>query len=462
MSEAPVILRGEARAPGGTAAAATVTLAGSSFVVAIGGSAPWEAAYRDLAVVAVDAGAVLAQLGTGPGAERWLFERFGSGLAPLARGLRDGRLRQWLADGLVDLDDESIELVEYAFFADGGATQSDGVAQLLYHRRGVVLAPLDERLPRLRVRRADIGPVETDRMTGRIRVGGVDGPLAAGRPIVGEAGSAAIPVDAIELRRLGQATTSHADRWTARRDGAASDLGAILAGYIPDASFEVRRRAGSALREGRPADSSALGEGWAALERAVLVEPTFAESYGELVARAGGASAPRWLAIAPESPGRSDAPRAWFLVGLPGNLLALELVTSGAHATYLYRVAPRAVFDGRADPAALAAAVRDVSEALIDSRFLREPMALPASRLAEARYLRYRLALAALPSLEAARARFVARLVHRDAASWGSALDDLVRWHGSTRDEAMEWPGRTAQEALVDDAAGGDAEPPPS
>jgi hypothetical protein len=100
-------------------------------------------------------------------------------------------------------------------------------------------------------------------------------------------------------------------------------------------------------------------------------------------------------------------------------------------------------------------AVRDISEALVDCRFLREPMALPADQLRLPKYLRYRLALAVLPSLVWARGRFVARIVHRDPASWSAAVADLVRWHATARDEAAEWPGRGAQESQIG-AAGED------
>jgi hypothetical protein len=163
--------------------------------------------------------------------------------------------------------------------------------------------------------------------------------------------------------------------------------------------------------------------------------------------------APRWLALAPERPGTPEPPRIWFFVGLAGNLVAMELVSAGAHATYLFRVVPRAVYTGDpSDDAQLAAAVGVVSEALLDSRFLREPMALPTERLAEPRYQRYRLALAALPSLAAARARFVARVVHRDPTSWAAALDDLIGWHATTRDDAAEWPGRATEESQIDEA----------
>lgn len=434
---APTVLRGEGRTPGGVAAPAVVTLEADGFSVATGGAAPWAAAYRDLATVTVDAGAVLVVLGNGGNERRWLFERFGAGLGALARGFREGRLRQWLTDGLVELDAEApIDLVEYATGAE------NGVAQLVYHDRGVVLAPLDERVRPIRIRRADIGAVVAHPELGGLRIEGAEGrPLASGTE----------PVAAVELLRLGRAGTSHEQRWTALRDGAAADSAAIVGVLLPDAPFDLRRRAASILVEGRPGDPAALGNAWGIVEGAMLSEPPFAESYRSLLERSGGATARRWLAIAPERPGASpDARRVWFFVGLPGNLVALELVSAGAHATYLFRVAPRATYAVEAAAEThLAAAVRDVSEALIDGRFLREPMALPPSRLMEPRYLRYRLALSTLPSLASARQRFVARIAHRDPASWTAALDDLIRWHGSARDES-EWPGRVAQEAQID------------
>ena len=169
--------------------------------------------------------------------------------------------------------------------------------------------------------------------------------------------------------------------------------------------------------------------------------------------------------MSPVDPGGTE-PKIWFLIAMPGNLVALELVTAGAHATYFYRVLPRAQYNGEPpEKLGIAAekAVRDVSEALVDCRFLREPMALPADQLLLPKYLRYRLALAVLPSLAWARARFVARIVHRTPASWSAAVADLVRWHATVKDEAAEWPGRAAQESQIseageggDDAVGGD------
>ena len=435
----PVVLRGQAHHPGGSSSAATVTLSEDVFTVAVAGSAAWSASYRDLGAVMVDGGIVMIQLGAGAGAERWLFERFGALTGRLVLGLRDGRLRRRLADGLVETDpDDEIDLVEYESGAEAG------IAQLLYHGRGVVLAPVDDRVAWLRIRRADIGSVDLQAAVGGLAIG------SAGRSLSPVPGGG----PALRLLRLGPTAVKHGQRWAALRDGAASDASAIVAGLIPDAPVALRRAASAVLLEGRPATPETLGEAWTPLETAVLGHPPFDESYRALREIGGGETAARWLVTAPERPGAVEEPRLWFFVGLPGNLVAMELVSAGSHATYLFRVVPRAAFQGSLPAGALATAVVDVSEALIDARFLREPMALPAARLAEPDGLRYRLALAALPSLAAARARFVARIVHRDPESWRGAIDGLAAWHGTARDDDAEWPGRAAQEAQVDDAAG--------
>ncbi len=436
----PVTLRGEARRPGGTASTATVALGEDAFTVAVAGGSPWSAGYRDLGTVMADGGTVMIQLGNEPDAERWLFERFGNLAGSLTRGLREGRLRQRLADGLIETGPrEEIDLVEYE------AGPETGVAQLLYHDRGLVLAPVDDRFAWRRIRRADIGSVDLEASVGGVAV------WSAGRSLPASPGTG----PALRLLRLGPTAVRHRDRWAALRDGAATDASAIVAGLIPDAAFGIRRAASATMLEGRPATPESLGDAWAALEAATLGHEPFADSYRVLREIGGGAAAaPRWLVVAPERPGSTSEPRLWFFVGLPGNLTAMELVSAGSHATYLFRVVPRASFTGSLPAGALDTAVADVSEALIDARFLREPMALPAARLAEPAGLRYRLALASLPTLAAARARFVARVVHRDPESWRQAIEELVAWHGSARDEAAEWPGRAAQEAQVDDDAG--------
>ncbi len=441
-TQLPARLSGDVSRPGEASGEAQVTLDDGGLTVASAGAAAWSAGYRDLAAVAVDGGVVTVDLGTGPGAQRWEFRRFGTMTGLLVRLLRDGRLRQRLGDGLVALDpDAEIDLVEYE------AGPEAGVGQLAYDQRGVVLAPLDERRPWRRIRRSDIGEVRPDPAVGGVSVGGAGPSL----PAAVDGGPA------LRLLRLGPVATEHARRWTALRDGAAADAAAIVTALVPDAPFGARSSATQLMLEGRPASAAQLGDAWPLLEAATLGVPPFDESYRVLRAVGGGDAAPRWLACAPEDPGRPESPKVWFLVGLPGNLIAMELVSEGAHATYLFRVVARSAFTGSLPAGALEAAVTGISEALLDARFLREPIALPAAQLATPAALRYRLALAALPSLAAARRAFVARLVHRDAASWEAALHDLVTWHAVSRDDSAEWPGRADQEAQVSEAAGSSA-----
>jgi hypothetical protein len=429
---------GIAAATSSLPSALRIVLDADSFAFDLGGQYR-HAAYRDLATVAVQAGSVLLVLGHAPGAPHLLCERFGEHLGRLVTELRDRRLRQRLADRFIELPaDKAIVLVEYEATAG-----KPGVAHLAYHDRGFVLAPLDERQPWQSVPRGRIGRVDLIPDVGGLQVAALDG----------------LPV---RLLRLGPSAVRHGQAMTALRDAALADAASLVEALIADAPFEARDRAAALLVDGRPADVDSLGSAWTPLEAAVLAEPTFAESYRALVAKAGGASSPRWLAMAPEQPG-SPQLKAWFLIALPGNLLAMELVSEGAHATYCFRVLPRTSYAGQ-DPAAmrpaLDGAVASISQTLLDIRFLREPIGLPDAALASPDYLRYRLAIAELPSLAEARRHFVARIVH--GTGWAAALDDLLAWHGACRDDAAIWPGRAAQETTIMGLGAGMAAPPTS
>jgi hypothetical protein len=440
-------IAGEARpaGPDTTLAPATVKLDEVGLTLEVGGGRPIRAGYRDLSLIAIQQSTALLVLGEGPDAMRWMLERFGDRLGPLVRDLRERRLKQRLSDGLVRVPDDPAELVEFDWKPttaplgpgpDGPATPTAGVGQRVVPPWGVVVGPVDERASWIHFRRAAIASVSQS-VPGQVAIDGAPG--------------------ALTLRGLGPAATRLHDALEKLRDGAFDDAAGFVEQLLPDAPFGVRQKAGELLVDGRPTCPSEFSDaGWSIVETAVLGEPTFADSYGSLCKTAGNA-APRWVAMSPEDPG-SQEPKIWFLIAMPGNLVALELVTAGAHATYFYRVMPRAQYNGEPpDRLGIAAeqAVRDISEALVDCRFLREPMALPDDQMRLPKYLRYRLALAVLPSLAWARSRFVARIVHRDPASWTSAVADLIRWHASARDEAAEWPGRAAQESQIS-AAGGD------
>jgi hypothetical protein len=443
-------IRGEGRpaGPKTTLEPTTVGIDSAGLTLQIGSARPIRAAYRDVSLIAIQQSTVLLVLGEGPDAMQFMLEKFGDRLGPMVRLLRELRLKQRLTDGLVEVPDEPAELVEFAWTPttnplgpgpDGPAAPAAGVGQFVVQPWGFVVCPLDERATWIHFRRASISTVKLP-SPGEVAVDGAPGTLT--------------------LRGLGPAATRLHDRLEKLRDGAFADAAGFVAQLMPDAPFGVRQKASELLVDGRPTSHDAFGDaGWPIVETAVLGEPTFAESYESLCSNAGSA-APRWVAMSPEAPG-GTVPKIWFLIALPGNLVAMELVTAGAHATYFFRVMPRAQYNGEPpEKLGIAAekAVRDISEALVDCRFLREPMALPADQLRLPKYLRYRLALAVLPSLVWARGRFVARIVHRDPASWSAAVADLVRWHATARDEAAEWPGRGAQESQIGAAGGDDGE----
>ena len=440
-------IRGEGRlaGPNATPEPATIAIDSTGVTLEIGSGRPIRAGYRDISLIAIQNATVLIVLGEGTDAMPFILEKFGDRLGPMVRLLRELRLKQRLTDGLVKVPDDPAELVEFAWTPtaaplgpgpDGPLAPATGVGQLVIQPWGFVVCPLDERLTWIHFRRASIATVKPAG-PGDVAIDGDPGTLT--------------------LRGLGAAATRMHDKLAKLRDGAFADAAGFVDQLMTDAPFGVRQKASDLLVDGRPVRPEAFGDtGWPIVETAVLGEPTFAESYQSLCATAGPA-APRWVAMSPEDPG-SEKSKIWFLVAMPGNLVALELVSAGAHATYFFRVMPRAQYSGE-PPEKLGVAAdkadRDISEALVDCRFLREPMALPADQLKLPKYLRYRLALAVLPSLAWARSRFVARVVHRDPAGWAAAVADLVRWHSAATDEAAEWPGRTAQEKQVA-AAGGD------
>lgn len=376
----PVVLRGHGRLlPAGDDGPAELTLDAGEWTMRVG-TATRSGAYRDLETIATQSRTALLVIGAGAGSERVLLDGFGRDQGALVRELRDRRLRQRLADALIELGEEPIELVEYR------SGDEHGVAQLAYHPWGVVIAPIDERFRERRIRRSAIGDVA--RGPGRVAIAG------------------------LELVGLGERATLHADRLEALREAARGDAGRSVTRLLPDAPYADRRSAAERLVDGRPATPDDLGSAWAAVEAGVLVEPGFADAYRVLRERGTGRT---WLAMAPERPGAEES-RSWFFVGLPGDLVAMELVSEGAHATYVFRTGGDA-----------ARAVSAISEALVDARFLREPMSLPDEQLARAEHLRYRLALRALPSLAAARDAFVTRLIHAEPDAWVASLDQVLK-----------------------------------
>ena len=414
---------GQARAAasGSTLAEASLKLDDTGLTLAVGGGRPVRAGYRDLSLIAIQQSTALLVLGDGPDAMRWMLEKFGDKLGPMVRELRELRLKQRLSDGLVQVPDEPAELVEFDWQptdepARARPRRPAGAGRrrrpVRRSSRGVSWSARSTSAPSwIHYRRASIAKV-IETSPGEVAVDGDARHADAARA---RRGSTTAP------RHAGEAARRRVRRRRGVRGAAAAGRAVRAA---PEGVASCSWTAGRPGREefgdaGWPIDRD-RGPGRADLRRELRV--------AVLHGRRGRAALGGDVA---DDPGSAE-PKIWFLIAMPGNLVALELVTAGAHATYFFRVMPRAQYKGEPpEKLGIAAeqAVRDISEALVDCRFLREPMALPADQLRLPKYLRYRLALAVLPSLAWARARFVARIVHRDPASWSAAVADLVRWH---------------------------------
>jgi hypothetical protein len=398
VSEAPVVVTGEGQILPGTGGAGSVRfeLRDADFSFVSDAGSPLVASYRDVTTIAVDHGRVLLHVGS----SRLLAERLGDRLGTLVATLRDRRARQLLTDRLIDLPrDDALEMAEFRSGDD------HGVAQLAYHPWGVALIPLDERQRWRLLRRADIERVSVEQSFGRVRVD------VRARPSEPDARP-------IELLGLGAAAERERGRIDGLRAAAVADAAAIIGRLAPALAADQLTSVAPMLVDGRPSQAAELGASWGSLENAVLGDPTYAATYAALRSRSPSGAA--WLSLAPKKPEDPTEHMAWFFVALPNDLVAFELVSEGSHATYLFRAggAP----DG---------AVYEVSESLIDTRFLREPIYMTDAELAAPENQRYRYAIAELPSLRAARSRFVRRLIHTDEEAWAASLDEAIQPGGT-------------------------------
>jgi hypothetical protein len=418
MADGPTRIPAQLRSNGaGAPAPATVTLEDETFTVAPAAGMPLQVQYRDLAGLAVEGYAVRLDFVDGT---TLTLAQLGQQLPGLVDRLREGRTRQRLADRLVRLPADPLQVVDAAW---GGAR---GLCQLVVHPWGLVLVPYDTSREDLAVRRAEVGEVADDPTGGRVTI---------------EAGDVRVV-----LMGLGGQVPRISGAIRGLRQAAEADAAAIVSSVLPTASLVLRRRLAGSLIDGQPMDRASLGSDWEEVRAAFEATGDMAASLASLATLAGG-DAGWWLSVAPTRPAAPEPdPKAWFFTAFPG-AVAMEVASTGAHATYLFAT--------RGSDAA--AVVGQVSEALVDLRFLREPIALPDDRLAAGGARDYRRTVAAIPSLRAARARFVGRVVHDDG--WEAAVRDVLAFLAGPGAAGGTWPGRAAQESKV--AAAGGAEPEP-
>lgn len=228
------------------------------------------------------------------------------------------------------------------------------------------------------------------------------------------------------------------------------------------------RRLAQALPDGVPASKAQLDaispEIWPALTKAAVGDAKLRACFEELLARcpageaalgiketnarqdAGGEDEPDAAAEAgeegaaeeaapePEADG-GESPMAgrvaWFAFPVysedrrrPGNAVAIEAVTRGGRATYLFRIAPPEVYREASLEELRGLArdrVRSVSRALVALTFKREPIYLPDEKIRSGPYARYRLALRLSAPLKASRLSFVGRAIH--GPGWARQID---------------------------------------
>jgi len=225
---------------------------------------------------------------------------------------------------------ERLELVEFE--------QSDehGVADRV-PRMGVALLPIDERQPWLLVRRA-ISP-RSRRIPQRAR-------SPSGDSTAGHQPTAGVQLSALAIAR--SITVSNSSRCATVRPVTRPRCHPARAGRAVPGSPACILPA----RDGSPASGrSSLRVGHSSSapcsstpplpratkrsSRAALLTPGAAGMAG-----AGAAPADRGRRATPDERREGDY-MSWFFVGLPGNLVAFELVSAGSHATYLFRIVPR-------------------------------------------------------------------------------------------------------------------------
>lgn len=422
MADRPITLGGEWRpSPGAAPAPCTVELGAGTFAIVPRTGARIEPMYRDVVSLAAADFALTLQLDGGMTVE---LLRFGPSLSQLVGTIRERRTRQRLEDRLVRVPSEPLEAV------DAAAGPWSGRAYVVPHPWGLVVAPFEPDAAPVAIRRAEIAEVTETTATGSVTVRTTDG-------------------GSVELRKLGAHARRHADAARGLAAAAAADAAAIVEATLPAAAFGTRHRLATLLVDGRPAARTELGDAWAEARDAFASAGEVADHLDRLESAAGSGSA-SWLAVAPVRPGTSE-PKAWFFVGFPSGLVAMEVVTPGSHATYCFSVAgdgPDALPSGGVGSTAATGAagiVAAISNALVDLRFLREPIALPVAALGTGGARDYRRAVAEIASLRTARAHFVGRIVHDDG--WDGAVAEADRWvaGGATG----EWPGRSRQEARI-------------
>lgn len=248
-----------------------------------------------------------------------------------------------------------------------------------------------------------------------------------------------------ELLRMGAALDYFADQLAAARRDYEGQSYQMLVGLSPGVGFDHLLKLATLMAEGRAiTKKEAIRQSfdfWLTLERKVIESPS-GPSYSHLRSLA----VDELTSIGLRRTFRDDS--YWFMMAIAGsadrggNSVVMEFTSESGHATYLFRVMGRGEFPGSSSEQFQAAAIKSmnaINEALITTRFRREPIYLDESRLNTEPYSRHLYAAKNLPELKFLRDRFYARIVHSTPESWAQDLADALLFNVQTPDDLLKW-----------------------
>jgi len=143
-----------------------------------------------------------------------------------------------------------------------------------------------------------------------------------------------------------------------------------------------------------------------------------------------------------EKPQEKPKEEIWFMVPLPSNAIAMEVVTAPGHATYFFKIKSRGEFHSVSLAALqddIAQVMDDLSLSLIDLRFRRTPIYIGEEMFDRPEYVVYKFAVKKLPNLRRIRELFIGRVIHRSLDQWKKDTESLLEWNTSIKDDSQKW-----------------------
>ena len=319
---------------------------------------------------------------------------------------------------------------EFVSFDKTGKELQKGIAELRLYATSLVIIP--ERGEFLRIPYSDISTVNDENYQ---------------LIILKETGQKII------LSKLGEQLDSFKEILSLRINELILEVQTLVKELYPKASVSVVRTASRLMREGKAVRKTAIEslspELWSALEKK-LEDFGAREEYDFLKSLAQVERIS--LGYKKGLMGSLSGDYIWFLIPIysidskkPGNVIAMEATTEKGtgKATYFFRIMNRKDYKKiksieelhqKADEL-----LKNISQAMIDINFRREPIYLTDEKLKDSQYDNYRFAIEKLPHLRMLRSLFIGRVMHSSFEQWKEDTMDLLQFNVLTEDDSQRW-----------------------